>query len=135
MARKSPSLEKQRREAYRSWIKWLPVVAIPFSVLFFEAWLNNETWENDLVYLKVMREHKQLSVEWRAIETQTAGLLALDRLQRYAADLGLVEPEPKQIEVVRYQPGFAPSPTAMAAQASESGDGNAQLQAALLDSL
>ena len=135
MARKSPSLEKQRREAYHSWIKWLPVVAIPFFVLFFEAWLNNETWENDLAYGKLMDEFEQLSAESRAIETQAAGLESLTRLHQHAADLGLVEPEPKQIEVVRYQSGFALTPTAMAAQASESDDANAQLQAALLDSL
>ena len=44
---------KNQRRILRGWIKWVPVLAIPFSVLFFHAWLNIQILRADYALRKL----------------------------------------------------------------------------------
>ena len=101
MAARKPRIQ---RDAFRGWWKWTPVLAVWFSVLFFDAWLNHARLANDYQYFNLLQEHRKLAAELRAIQVDQASLEALDRLDLQAEALGLGEPRPEQIQTISYTP-------------------------------
>ena len=82
--------------------KWLLVLSLPFSALFFETWINTQTIENDYEMADINRRLRSLGQALDTFTVETARLEALDRIEVAAPDIGLVEPEPGQIEIVYY---------------------------------
>jgi len=89
----------RRRRALRNWVRWLPVVAIPLSVLFADAWLHTQNWKRDFEFGRLSAQESRLRAALAAYDAEGAGLQDLDRLEYMALklDLGLREPEPEQI--------------------------------------
>ncbi len=100
---KRSSMKKQRR-VLRGWVKWVPVVAIPFSILFFHTWLNIQILRADYV----LRELDSEAREWadRLNHTGVAETIHEDpaMLAEQAEQLAFVQPSPGQREMVYYDP-------------------------------
>lgn len=85
-------------------IKWAPLLILPFSVLFFETWLNVQMRRNDFELYDISKYTSQLQQEIEDLKVQEAQLGSLDRIGVKAPDLGLIEASPAQIETVYYVP-------------------------------
>lgn len=98
------STMKKRRRVLRGWVKWVPVVAIPFSILFFHTWLNIQILRADYV----LRELDSEAREWadRLNHTGVAETIHEDpaMLAEQAEQLAFVQPSPGQREMVYYDP-------------------------------
>lgn len=99
------TLRKQRR-ILRSWIKWVPVVAIPFAILFFHTWLNVQIIRADYV----LRELDAEAREWtdRLNHTGVAETIHEDPsiLAEQAEVMAFRQPSPGQREVIHYDPAI-----------------------------
>lgn len=95
----------------RSWFLWLPVLLVPFSVLFTETWLHTRILRYGYDSSDLQVELRRLEERLKDLRGQEASLNRLDLLDAQAPDLGLVEPEPDQIVVIR-----APAADSAAAQ-------------------
>jgi len=95
---------KKQRRVLRGWVKWVPVVAIPFSILFFHTWLNIQILRADYV----LRELDSEAREWadRLNHTGVAETIHEDpaMLAEQAEQLAFVQPSPGQREMVYYDP-------------------------------
>ena len=89
-------------------IKWLPVVAVPFGVFFFETWLQVRIYENDYATTKLKAKVREITSHIGRLQEHSDDLLAIKRLSEKAPDLGLVPIEPGQVEVL-YAPERAPA--------------------------
>ena len=88
------------RATLRGWTKWLLVLALPFSAFFFDTWLNVEMLNRDYEIAEVNRRLQQLRASLDELRVETASLETMDRIEIQAPDLGLVEPEPSQIQII-----------------------------------
>lgn len=97
-----------QRRALRGWLKWVPVVAIPFSILFFHAWLNIQILRADYVLRELNSEAREL--EDRLAHTGIAETIHEDPevLAERAAVLEFVQPSPGQREIIHYDPASLP---------------------------
>jgi len=93
---------RRRAVPLTGWIKWLPVLALPFSVLFLETWLNVQTRVCDYEIFEINRSTRELQRTLDALKVREAQLAAMDRIGVRAPDLGLVEPNPGQIQTVYF---------------------------------
>jgi len=91
----------QQREALRGWMKWVPILALVFAVLFTDTWLNTQIRANDYEYSRLKLRTMHLGKDLKTVRVEEAAHNALAYLDTEAPDLGLVKPEPMQIEVVR----------------------------------
>ena len=82
-------------------IKWLPALAIPFSAFFAETWLQLQIFHRDYEAAELTRQIRETGSRIEALEEQADELMTLERIAAQAPDLGLVQPEPSQIEIVR----------------------------------
>ncbi|MBL7648786.1 MAG: hypothetical protein JNK74_21625 [Candidatus Hydrogenedentes bacterium] len=100
---KRSTMKKQRR-VLRGWVKWVPVVAIPFSILFFHTWLNIQILRADYV----LRELDGEAREWadRLNHTGVAETIHEDpaMLAEQAEQLAFVQPSPGQREIIYFDP-------------------------------
>ena len=92
-------------------IKWLPVVALPFGVFFFETWLQVRIYENDYATTNLKSKVREITSHIGRLQEHADDLMAIRRLSEKAPDLGLVPIEPGQVEVL-YAPERAPAPAA-----------------------
>lgn len=94
---------KKQRKVLRGWIKWVPVVAIPFAILFFHTWLNIEIIRADYV----LRELDAEAREWadRLNHTGVAETIHQDpeMLAEQAEQLAFVQPSPGQRESIPWR--------------------------------
>lgn len=91
---------EQQRKVLHGWMKWVPVLALVFGVLFADTWLNTQIRANDYEYSRLKRCMAQLGKDLDTLRVEEAGCATLARLETAAPDLGLVKPEPMQIEVI-----------------------------------
>lgn len=95
---------KKQRKVLRGWIKWVPVVAIPFAILFFHTWLNIQIIRADYV----LRELDAEAREWadRLNHTGMAETIHEDpgMLAEQAEQMAFVQPSPGQREIIYYDP-------------------------------
>ena len=85
-------------------LKWIPVLLVPFSAFFFETWLQLQIFERDYEAAELSRQIRETSARINGLEERADELMTLERITEQAPDLGLVQPEPSQIEVVRVVP-------------------------------
>ena len=81
-------------------VKWLLFLAAPFSLLFFETWLRLRTVETDYVSGALRAQIRELQKTVDGIEARIDGKKTMPRLDEKAAALGLVQPEPGQVEII-----------------------------------
>ncbi|MBI4557471.1 MAG: hypothetical protein HY706_07810 [Candidatus Hydrogenedentes bacterium] len=101
---------RPQRVRISGWAKWLPVLLLPFSVLFLETWLTTQSLEADYEVGRLNKRVRELREELDALRAEIAKLEAMDRVHAKAPDLGLVEPEPNQIEII-YAPPDSTAPS------------------------
>lgn len=98
---------KKQRKVLRGWIKWVPVVAIPFAILFFHTWLNIQIIRADYV----LRELDAEAREWadRLNHTGMAETIHEDpgMLAEQAEQMAFVQPSPGQREIIYYDPSIS----------------------------
>lgn len=90
----------RRRAALYGWIKWFPVVIIPFGVLFADAWLTVKIRTNDYEYGRLSQEYQQTADQLRVVRTSLAELQRVPLLVSKAEELGFVIPNPRQVETI-----------------------------------
>ena len=106
----------RQRYVVREWFRWIPVLLLPFSALFFDTWLNTEILKRDFRMANLNAELRRLRETLDMYRVHEAQLENLDRIEFEAPDLGLVPAEPRQIQVIHYvesvdiQPELAPEP-------------------------
>ena len=93
-------------------VKWLPVIALPFAVFFFETWLQVRIYERGYDASKLRREIKDVNAHVDRLQERIDELTALKRASERAPDLGLAPIQPGQVEVVWSgpDPDDAPAP-------------------------
>jgi len=67
-----PVRHKQRQALY-GWLKWTPLFIAVFSALFFDAYLNLATRENDYVLNQLTKEKKELKTSLNDVRSRAAG--------------------------------------------------------------
>lgn len=95
---------KTQRRLLRGWFKWVPVLAIPFCILFFHAWLNIQILRADYVLRELNEEARDL--EGHLNNTGLAETIHEDPelLAERAALLEFVPPVPGQRITIYYTP-------------------------------
>ena len=84
------------------WGQWLLLLLVPFSALGLDTWLNTETFRCDYEMAEVNRQIKALTETLDGFRVEEARLIAMDRIEMEAPDLGLVDSQPGQIKVIYY---------------------------------
>jgi hypothetical protein len=92
-------------------VKWLLFLAAPFSLLFFETWLRLRTVETDYVSGALRVQIRDLHKSVDGLEARIDGKKTMPRLDKTAANLGLIQPEPGQVETIYARATDEPSPT------------------------
>lgn len=94
---------KYQRSALRGWIKWTPVLAIPFSILFFHAWLNIQILRADYTLRELDADARRLNDKLN--DTGIAQIIheGPEVLAAHAGTLNFVPPQPGQREVIYYE--------------------------------
>ena len=101
----------QRRVAvFFGVVKWLPIVALPFGVFFFETWLQVRTYERGYAASELGRKIKDVSAHIDRLQERVDELTALKRVGKRAPDLGLTPIQPGQVEVLYAPPAVTPAP-------------------------
>jgi len=95
-------LSQRERATLKGWAKWLVVLVLPFSALLFDTWLNVERLNRDFEIAALNGRLKQLGKRLDELRIDQARLERQARCELAAPDLGLVKPEPNQIEIVYY---------------------------------
>ncbi|GMU92278.1 MAG: hypothetical protein AMXMBFR4_13360 [Candidatus Hydrogenedentota bacterium] len=89
--------------------KWLPVLAFPFSVFFFEAWLQIQIFARDYESAVLKRKMREIDFQINRLQETADELQTLKRISAKAPDLGLAPVEPGQIEIVRASRPMGPA--------------------------
>ena len=93
-------LQLRRRGVLGAWICWGILLVPPFAALAADTWLNAETLRKDYEIGDINGRLKVLAEALDELHVKEARLEAMDRMEIEAPDLGLVEPQPDQIEVI-----------------------------------
>jgi len=99
-----------RPKRLRGWVRWTPFLALPFSILFYEAWLQSQLLYHDYETLQLQRELASVNDRIAQCRDAEVSLTTLARLEETAPQLGLVEPEPNQIQEIDVAPTFRVMP-------------------------
>lgn len=97
-------MARRQRRMLRGWIKWVPVVLIPFSVLFTHAWLNIEILRADYVLRELDKESRRLQEKLRHAGNVQSDQEVLEILAARALEMDFVDPKPGQQEIIYYDP-------------------------------
>ena len=92
------------RGLFKATVKWYLLLGIIFSAFFFETWLQLQVYRNDYESASLNREIKKTVQQINLLQDKADELATMDRLNAKAPDLGLVEPNPQQIQVVYPHP-------------------------------
>lgn len=97
---------KQQRRVLRGWIKWVPVVAIPFAILFFHTWLNIQILRADYVLRELDGEAKDLAERLNNSGMEETIREDPNMLSEQAKQMAFVQPHPGQREMIYYNPSI-----------------------------
>jgi hypothetical protein len=103
---------KPARRVFKGSLKWCVLLGILFAAFFSETWLQLQVYRNDYRSANLNREIKQIVQRIGLLQDKADELVTMERLNAKAPDLGLVQPNPQQIQVVfpppAHQPGLTP---------------------------
>ncbi len=95
----------------------LPFIAMPFAVSISEMWFQMQIFSNDYELTTMRSEHERIRDRIEQLEDKATRLKTLRKLEASVPNLGLIEPEPGQIKIIRLsesdldpQPGIAEEP-------------------------
>ncbi len=91
---------RQRRASLSGWWKYVPLLAVPFLVIFAEAWMNIELLGHHYHANELSTQARQLRSEIETLRDQRHNLERLERIYAEALEFGLTEPDPGQIEIM-----------------------------------
>ena len=94
------SRRMHKKKSLRVAFRYLPFLILPFSVLFFETWLHMESLNNGYKYADIEREKRETIARIDELEDRIISLNALSLIDANAPNLGLVEPNPNQLEIL-----------------------------------
>ncbi len=94
------ALPVQRTDVMTGWIKWAMLLVAPAMALAFDTWLNTEMLRNDYEVALVSTQIKEFSDTLDGLRVEEARLQTFDRIEIEAPDLGLIEPQPDQVQVI-----------------------------------
>ncbi|MEX2016011.1 MAG: hypothetical protein WD873_05185 [Candidatus Hydrogenedentales bacterium] len=92
-----PRTERKKRASLRGWWKGLPLLVMPFSLIFGEAWLRTQILNNDYEVNALNQRIRTLEGRLKSLRDEQVHLVRMERITAEAPDLGLVEPDPGQI--------------------------------------
>jgi len=87
-------------------VKWLPHLMLVFGVFLAETSLQLHIFENGYAQEALRKESRAARLRINVLDQKIDRLENMKRMVASAAELGLVPPEPDQIEIVR--PSFQP---------------------------
>lgn len=90
----------ERRSLLTGWIKWALLPAIPFCVLFFDAWLNVQVRYKDYELSQLNEQRRKLDTELDMVRAQEASLIGVEQLTEKATQLEMASPNPQQFKTV-----------------------------------
>ncbi len=93
----------ERRRLLTGWIKWALLPALPFCVLFFDAWLNIQVRYKDYELNQLNVERRQLNEELDMARTREASLSGVDHLTVMAEKLALSPPRSQPFTTIAYR--------------------------------
>jgi hypothetical protein len=100
-----------RRASLSGWWKCAPLIALPFGVLFFEAWLQTNILQNNYRVHELTLERRALETEVKELSDGRNRLSRIERIDAQAPRLGLVKPLPDQRRTVGESAAVALSST------------------------
>lgn len=95
------SSTRTRRASLTGWWKGLPLIMPVFSVLFLEAWLHTQILANQYKANDLTTQTREIEGRIDSLRGETQRLTRMERINAKAPDLGLIEPDPGQIETIR----------------------------------
>lgn len=78
-----------------------PFLALPFAVSTGEIWLQMQIFSNDYELTTVRTERVRILTRIEQLENRATRLKTLRQLEASVPNLGLIEPKPGQIQVIR----------------------------------
>ncbi|NIA12924.1 MAG: hypothetical protein GWP08_02495 [Nitrospiraceae bacterium] len=99
------STDTQQPSRWRTlwgWIRWSPVILIPFSALFFDTWLSTQRIKRDYVINELKTQIRRARADLDDLAVEAARLGNMERIEVEAPEMGLQPPEPDQIRLVYY---------------------------------
>lgn len=82
-------------------VKWLPHLSLVFGVFLVETSLQLHVFENGYAQEALRKEIRATRMRINVLDRKIDRLENMNRMVTSAAELGLVAPEPDQIEIVR----------------------------------
>lgn len=89
-----------RRPLLGAMLKWFLVLLIPFGVMLLEGWMHLRVLHNDYAQGRLRVQINEAREQVTQLRLEQAKLEAMGRLALKASELGLVKPEPNQIEEI-----------------------------------
>ncbi|HDP34562.1 MAG TPA: hypothetical protein ENN29_05575 [Candidatus Hydrogenedentes bacterium] len=93
----------ERRSLLTGWIKWALLPMIPFSILFFDAWLNIQVRYKDYELGRLNAVRRELNEELDVVRAKEASLSGVEHLTVMAEQMELASPKPQQFRVIAYR--------------------------------
>jgi len=90
---------------------WFALLLIPFSAFSVETWFQLQIFRGDYEVATMQQEAREIQQRVSILAERSDELAAMDRLVAKAPDLGLVQPEPEQVEVVMAEPADGTQPS------------------------
>lgn len=91
-------------------IAWFVLLLIPFSAFAVETWFQLQIFRGDYKVALMQKEAREIQQRVSILAERSDELAAMERLAAKAPDLGLVLPEPDQLEVVWAEPADGSQP-------------------------
>jgi len=79
----------------------LPFVAVPFAMAGVEMYLQMQIFSNDYELTIMRTERDRIHADIEQLEGRATRLKTLRQLEASVPNMGLIEPEPGQINVIR----------------------------------
>lgn len=92
--------KRSRTGSLKGWWKAMPFIALPFSVMFSEAWLQTQVLTLQYQANELTQEIRDVEGSVDSLQDKRHNLVRIDRINAKAPDLGLGVPNPGQIEAI-----------------------------------
>jgi len=115
-------------------MKWTLLLGLVFLVLLFDTYLNVQARRSDYRLSEIDGTERKLRSILQILRVQEAKLRAIGLTEDRAPALGLIEPDPAQIETVYYHadledPAFLPVPSYNVASARATAETHGAVEA------
>ncbi len=123
---------KKTKASLAGWWKGLPLLILPFTVFFAEAHFKTVILRNHYQAGKLAEEVQNIEARIEILRDERSHLTRFSQLEKAAPDLGLVEPEPGQVIILRADASLFEETYLVAREASDGGAEGSEAGAAPL---